>query len=270
YEPLLRTVQALAAFEAAEEDDAIVVYTGGTTGQPKGVRLSHRNIVMNALQVGWETRPRADDIFLHVAPMFHSAEFISNPFFLSGAAHVYLPRFSGSAVLEAIDRFKVTCTLLTPTMIINILQAEDFHRYDMSSLRQIFYGSAPMAAEWIRRAMEGLRGVEFLQGYGLTETAPILTILGMREHELGCSSPGNQLLGSAGRQVAGVELKIVNQEGVEVPTNESAVRWWCAGPMWPGVTSIGRKPRTKPFEAVGFSLAMSVGWTRRGISIFWI
>ena len=221
YESLLTDATAVPNFDPNEDDDAIIIYTGGTTGRPKGVLLSHRNLVTNALQLGWVVRPNAEDVFLHVAPMFHSAEFLTNPFFLSGAAHVYLPKFSGFAVLEAIQRFGVTCTLLTPTMIIKTLQEKNFDSYDISSLRQIIYGSAPMAAEWIRKSMERFKGVEFIQSYGLTETAPILTTLGMSEHEQARDTGDYQLLNSAGRQLPGVDLKIVDANGVEVTGGES-------------------------------------------------
>ena len=220
YQVLLSKAEPIPAYDAAEDDDAIIIYTGGTTGRPKGVRLSHRNIVSNALQLACEMQPRGDDVFLHVAPMFHSAEFLSNPFVLSGAAHVYLPKFSGRALLEAIQNFGVTCTLLTPTMIIMTLQEKAFDQYDIFSLRQIMYGSSPMAAEWIRRAMARINNVEFIQSYGLTETAPILTTLSMADHEQAIESGSNELLHSVGRQLVGVDIKLVDEQGNEVAIGE--------------------------------------------------
>jgi long-chain acyl-CoA synthetase len=218
YDELLRTAKPVSRYDAREDEDAVIIYTGGTTGRPKGVRLSHRNIVINAMQLGLVVRPRQDDVYLHVAPMFHSADFLANPFVLAGAAHVFLPRFSGRAVLQAIQQFRVTCTLLTPTMIILALQEKDFHSYDLSSLRQIMYGSSPMAVEWIHKAMQRFRGVEFIQSYGLTETAPILTTLGMAEHEQASSGGSNELLSSVGRPLVGVELKIEDEQGRQVAT----------------------------------------------------
>lgn len=221
YEPLLSKATAAPVYENQEDNDAIIIYTGGTTGRPKGVRLSHRNIVSNALQLGWAVKPRTDDVYLHVAPMFHSAEFLANPFLLSGAAQAYLPKFSASNVLQAIQDYAVTCTLLTPTMIIVMLQEPSFDRYDISSLRQIVYGSAPMAAQWICKAMERFSGVEFIQSYGLTETAPILTTLGMDEHQHAVKSGDLRLLHSVGRQLPGVDLKIVDNNQNELPQGEA-------------------------------------------------
>ncbi len=179
-----RLVEATAAplHEAAETDDALLVYTGGTTGRAKGVCLTHANIMSNALQIAFVARPRADDVFLHVAPMFHSADLLSTPWVMAGAANLYLPEFSGEVVLQAIEQHRVTCSSLTPTMIIMMLQVPDFERYDLSSLRQMIYGSSPMAGEWIQRALKRFPGVEFIQAYGLTEASPLLTMLGMPDH----------------------------------------------------------------------------------------
>jgi len=220
YEPLLERAEPAAPHDAAEEEDALLIYTGGTTGRAKGVRLSHRNIYVNAMQIGFGSAPRPDDVFLHVAPMFHSAELLSTPYVLAGAAQAYLPKFSGAALLEAIETYGVTSTLLTPTMIIMALEEPDFDRYDLSSLRQVLYGSSPMAAEWIVKALRRFEGVEFIQSYGLSETSPILTMLSMAEHRKAIESGSLDLLKSVGRPVPGVDLRIVDASGAEVEAGE--------------------------------------------------
>ena len=198
---------------ALPDDDALLLYTGGTTGRAKGVRLSHLNIVVNAMQLGLQMVPRADDLALHTAPMFHSADLLLNPFTLSGGAHFYLPKFTSQAVLKAIETHRVTSTVLTPTMIVVLLQDPDIAKYDLSSLRQIVYGSSPMAVEWIKKALALLPHVEFIQAYGLTETAPILTMLNMAEHEAAISSGDDNLLKSVGGPLVGVDLRIVDENG---------------------------------------------------------
>ncbi len=220
YEQRLGAAQPAQMHAAAETDDALLVYTGGTTGRAKGVRLTHANIMQNALQIAFVSRPRADDLFLHVAPMFHSAELLSTPWFMAGAAHLYLPEFSGEIALQAIEQHRVTCSVLTPTMIVMMLQQPDFERYDLTSLRQVIYGSSPMAAEWIERALERLPGVEFIQAYGLTETAPLLTMLEMADHRRAIDSGDRALLQSVGRQLPGVDLKIVDADDRELPPGE--------------------------------------------------
>jgi long-chain acyl-CoA synthetase len=203
--------------DTREQDEALLLYTGGTTGRAKGVPLSHLNIVSNALQLGIELGPRSGDVYLHVAPMFHSADLLANPYLLAGAAQVYLPRFSAQAVLEAIRTFGVTVTLMTPTMLIMTLQEPGFGRYDLSSLRQVIYGSSPMAVKWIRKMLERLKDVEVVQAYGLTETSPILTLLPMAAHEKAVESGADRILKSVGAPVQGVDMKIVDAEGRELP-----------------------------------------------------
>ncbi len=221
YEQRLDGVAAAAMHEAAETDDALLVYTGGTTGRAKGVRLTHANIMLNALQIAFVARPRKDDLFLHAAPMFHSADLLATPWVMSGAAHCYLPEFSGRAALEAIQEHRVTCCVLTPTMIIMMLQQPDLDRYDLGSLRQVIYGSSPMAVEWILRALPRFPGVEFIQAYGLTETAPLLTMLEMADHREALESGDLRLLQSVGLQLPGIEMKIVDGNDRELSPGEA-------------------------------------------------
>lgn len=221
YEQRLERAKAAPMHESAETDDALLVYTGGTTGRAKGVRLTHANIMLNALQIAFVARPRADDLFLHAAPMFHSADLLATPWVMAGAAHLYLPEFCGQAALEAIQEHRVTCAVLTPTMIIMMLQQPDFDRYDLGSLRQMIYGSSPMAVEWILQALQGFPGVEFIQAYGLTETAPLLTMLEMADHRHAFESGDHRLLQSVGRQLPGVEMKLVDGNDRELPPGEA-------------------------------------------------
>jgi long-chain acyl-CoA synthetase len=220
YEPLLTAAAPAPAHDSVEDDDALIVYTGGTTGRPKGVRLSHRNIVSNGLQVGFECPARADDVYLHVAPMFHSADLLATAYTMAGAAHAFLPKFSGQALLEAIQAHRVTSTMLTPTMAILAIREPDLDRIDLSSLRQVLYGSSPMAVEWIGQLLERLPGVEIVQGYGLTETSPILTILHMTEHERAIATGEYDILKSAGRPIPGVDMRIVDVNDRELPIGQ--------------------------------------------------
>jgi long-chain acyl-CoA synthetase len=218
YDLLLTNAEPAPLYDGAqEEDEALLVYTGGTTGRAKGVPLSHRNIVSNAMQIGLMTAPRPNDVFLHVAPMFHSADLLAIPYMLAGAAHLYLPKFTSAAVFQAIEEFGVTSSMLTPTMIIIMLQDPDFGSYDISTLRQVIYGSSPMAAEWFRKALERFDGVEFIQAYGLTETAPLLTMLSMAEHQQAVACGDEAILKSVGQPLVGVDLRLVDTKGEEMP-----------------------------------------------------
>jgi long-chain acyl-CoA synthetase len=136
-----------------------------------------------------------------------------------GAAHAYLPQFSGANLLRALQDHGVTQVMLAPTMIIMALQEPDFEAYDLSRFRLLFYGSSPMAVEWTRRAMDRFPG-EIQQGYGLTETSPVLTTLDMEEHAEAVASESYDILRSVGRPVIGVDLRIVDDDGDEVPVGE--------------------------------------------------
>lgn len=221
YDALLAEAMPGAMYDAVEDDDAILLYTGGTTGRSKGVQLTHRNVVCDSLQLTSVFGDRRDDVYLHVAPMFHSADLLATGMTLLGGAHAFLPQFSGKALLEVIRDYRVTKTMLTPTMIIMALQEPDFDQYDLSSLRQLLYGSSPMAVEWIRRTLERIKGVEIVQAYGLTETSPILTVLGMDEHVEALKSGKFGRLKAAGQPIPGVDMRIVDDAGREVATGEA-------------------------------------------------
>ncbi|MGH9759818.1 MAG: AMP-binding protein, partial [Blastocatellia bacterium] len=145
YEQLLKTSGDEYARPAITEDDLVgLFYTSGTTGEPKGVMLSHRNIVANIEHSTALHQPKGDDIYLHAAPMFHLADaatVFSNTH--HGITQVFIPRFDPKAVLEAIATEHVSSILLVPTMINLILQQPDISSYDLSSLRQITYGASP-------------------------------------------------------------------------------------------------------------------------------
>lgn len=221
YETLMADADAAPLRDSNEDDDAILLYTGGTTGRGKGVRLTHRNIVSNALQLSKVMNVTSEDIYLHSSPMFHSTDLKSTVCTMMGAGHCYLAEFSPQNVLQAIERHGITIASLVPTMIIRTLQYEEFDDYDISSLRLVSYGTSPIAVEWIRRIMERFEGVDLHQCYGLTETSPILSILDENDHRRAVETGDYTWLGSAGQPLAGVDLHIVGDDGAEVPTGEA-------------------------------------------------
>jgi len=209
------------------DDDAILLYTGGTTGRSKGVRLSHANILANAVQIGLAISAREKDRFLHIMPMFHSADLFGTIFTLVGGVHAYVSEFSPGNLLQAVHEHRLTVLSLGPTIMIRTLQEPDFDRYDCSSIRLIFYGSAPMAVEWIKRSMEKFPNAGLQQGYGLTETSPILTTMTPEEHNRAIASGNHELLRSVGKPVVQVDLRIVDDEENVLPagaTGEILVR----------------------------------------------
>lgn len=221
YESRVAEAAPGAAHHSADDDDAVLLYTGGTTGRSKGVRLTHRNVVSNGMQVAIAMRARSDDVYLHVPPMFHSADLLGTAYTLLGAAHAYLPRFTPELLLEAMARTGTTALMLTPTMIIMLLQESDVAAYDVSKLRLLSYGSSPMAVEWIRRAAQAFPSAGLQQFYGLTETSPILTSLDMEEHAQAIATGDLAILRAAGRPLIDVTLRIVGEDGHEVPVGQA-------------------------------------------------
>ena len=217
YDDLLATAAPQPIHDSRPDDDAILLYTGGTTGRSKGVRLSHANILANALQIGLAISARENDRFLHIMPMFHSADLFGTVFTLVGGVHVYVSEFTPKNLLRAVHEHRLTVLSLGPTILIRTLQEPDFDQYNCSSIRLIFYGSAPMAVEWIKRTMEKFPNAGLQQGYGLTETAPILTTLTPEEHHRAIATGNHELLRSVGKPVIHVDLRIVDERDQTLP-----------------------------------------------------
>jgi long-chain acyl-CoA synthetase len=220
YDVLRDKAEPLDPHEAGEDDEAILLYTGGTTGRGKGVPLTHRNIVSNALQLAHAMSIRADDLYLHSSPMFHSTDLKATALTMVGAAHAYLPEFSPATVIGAIARYGVTIASLVPAMLRRIVEAPELRQHDTRTLRLISYGTSPMPVELIRRVSEAFPGVGLHQCYGLTETSPILAILDEADHNRGLAGR-EDLLRSSGRPLPGVDIRIVGSDGRAVPSGTS-------------------------------------------------
>ncbi len=157
------------------KDVAVLIYTGGTTGKPKGVMLSHYALVANAMQCSvWGSMTREDSI-LTVLPIFHGfgMSVCMNASLLSGASAVLIPRFSVEDILKAVDRFQPTLFAGVPTMYIGLINHPRLVRYALTSLRGCFVGAAPLAPE-VKRRFEELTGSRLMEGYGLTEAVTAL------------------------------------------------------------------------------------------------
>ncbi|WP_432837452.1 long-chain-fatty-acid--CoA ligase [Dactylosporangium sp. CA-092794] len=219
----------VAAHEPVEDahraDDELygIFYTGGTTGRPKGVMLTHRNIVTSAMG-GLATLPVVSrgGRLLHAAPMFHLADIAAwSMGLLAGSTHVIVPAFSPALVVEAIVKHDATDALLVPTMIQLLVDSPQAADADLGALRGVLYGASPISEALLRRARERLPSAAFTQSYGMTELSPIATLLSPADHD------DPVLARSAGRAVAHAEIRIVDPAGVEVPrgvVGEIAVR----------------------------------------------
>ncbi len=240
--------------EMEDDDLAGLFYTGGTTGRAKGVMLSHKNIMANAINGIVAINFTSRDRWLHAAPMFHFAD-LAATFGLSalGACHVFIPMFQPEQVLQIIQKEQVTVTVLVPTMINALLNHPEVDQYNLSSLRRLVYGASPMPVELLKQGLQKW-GQIFMQGYGMTETSPLLTVLDTVDHILDGTPEQVRRLSSCGKEILGVEVRVVNVDGENVHPGE-----------------IGEIVASGPNVMMGYwrmpeatSAALVEGWMRTG------
>ena len=213
YEELLAAHEPLLPQEPDESDPAILMYTGGTTGLPKGVVLDQRAEMLNLYHIGMAIGFEEDRVFLHQTPMFHAASMggvLGIP--ASGAVSVFVPLFEPAAVLDAIERYRVDYTVMVPIMIALLLQDPSFRAERIASLRTLVYGASPMPPSLVLRLRAEFPDIDLLQGYGMTEASAVLTFLTPKDHRR-----GGDLLRSAGRAAKGVSITIQDEDGQVLP-----------------------------------------------------
>ncbi len=197
----------------AEQDVALIQYTGGTTGVPKGARLTHQNLTANARQV-IDIDPWKDDEdrILGVLPFFHvfANTCVLNRTVSNGGEIVMLPRFDAAQALAAITRTRVTAMPGVPTMYQALLDHPDNAKTDWSSLRICISGGAPLAAE-LKRRFEAATGARLVEGYGLTESAGVVS-----------ANPYDRAgkAGTIGQPLPGTMVRIVDRDDPTKPAKE--------------------------------------------------
>jgi len=226
YEAILAAAEPMEDRRRSGDDVMGVFYTGGTTGFPKGVALTHGGIYVSSLSITAELDWPQEAVYLHAAPMFHMADTAFGfAQIIRGGTHVIIPAFTPPAVLQAMQDEKVTTVLLVPTMIQMTVDHPDIAKYDLSHLRAVVYGASPISEAVLRRAMAAFPGAGFMQAYGMTELSPVATLLTPDWHVLDGPKAGR--LRAAGRAALHCEVRIVDDEGREVPrgtVGEVAVR----------------------------------------------
>ena len=201
------------------EDNVFILYTSGTTGNPKGAMLSHHNIAKNAEQVTEVLRATADDVFLLAVPFFHCFGCVMGiaGSITWGAAMVPMQVFKPKEALELVERFRVSVLYGVPTMFVLELEEarkgkEDGSRYDVSSLRTGIMAGAPCPVEVMRGTMNDL-GCNVSIAYGLTEASPVITMTRFDDSI-------ERRVETVGRALDGIEVKIADDDHKTVPVGE--------------------------------------------------
>ena len=205
-----------------QDDLAMIMYTSGATGEAKGVMMTHRGLVSATDCQVHELRIVPEDINLLVMPMFHAGGYwptLAHCF--TGAKTIILSRFDEEKVLRTVERERITVLNLVPTTLRRILMRPNLKEYDLSSLRVIMYAGAPIPLHQLKEAMGVLGPHRFYTGLGATEasTGGMLAFT-TAEHALALDGPLADKLGSVGRDSTYVEVRIVDDQGNELPAGQ--------------------------------------------------
>ena len=204
------------------EDVVVLPYSSGTTGHPKGVQLTHRNLVANLVQYEKITTTDENDVVLAVLPFFHiyGMQVLMNGVLHMGARTITLPFFDLEGFLRIIQDQKVTRVAVVPPIVLALAKSTMVDKYDLSSLVQVGSGAAPLSAEVEAEAMRRI-GAPVVQGFGLTETSPVTHAM----------PPGEARSGSIGVPIPNTEIRVVDpQKGDDLGVGEPG-ELWIRGPQ---------------------------------------
>ena len=215
FEQLIEKSKAIPDADVGGDALFGIFYTGGTTGAPKGVMLSHLNICSSALSLLAEGALPDGCVGLHAAPMFHLADMmLITCLLLRGGEHVMLPMFKPDAVLDLIEQRKLTDLLLVPAMIQLLVDFPATKTRDTSSVKRIMYGASPASEALLERVMNTIPSASLMQVYGMTETSAAATVLPWGKHA------AREKLRSGGRAGLHLQVRVVDDNDVEVPRGE--------------------------------------------------
>lgn len=195
-----------------DDDDVVqILYTSGTESKPKGVMLTHKNLIAEYVSTIIGGDMKEDDVAVHALPLFHCAQLhcFLGPYIYLGGSGIILDQATPALMLETVETYRATQLFCPPTVWIALLRSPEFSVRDLSSLKKCYYGAAIMPVEILKEVNRRLPHADFYNFYGQTEVAPLATVL----------KPKDQLrkAGSAGKPALNVETRIVDDSGNEVP-----------------------------------------------------
>ncbi len=212
YEKVIEQFKGKAYVNEVDENDTMaIMYTSGTTGNPKGVMLSHRNMVSGALSLAIACEVDFHDIIGHVAPLTHGANFLSHVAWLYGLTQVVYDKFEPEQFIHSLEKDRVSILFLVPTMVNLMIQHEHFDPNKLSTIKSINMAGSPIAAAKLQEALNKV-GTKFVETYGQVEGPMCISIM-----------PRGDLasrLDSCGRVGPFVEVKIIDEQGKECPVGE--------------------------------------------------
>lgn len=208
--------------QVEEDDPMLILYTIGTTGVPRGAMYTHRRVMDDTKAFVIATSLQPEDKSIHIMPLFHvGGVSYFRGFFYVGATNVFLKFFDPAATLQAIQDEKATDLHIVPTHLVAMLALPGFDKYNVSSLKRIWYAASPMPVEILKNGLE-VWGPVFCQGYGQTESGPNISTLGKQQHRVVEGSTEEQrILASVGQPFIGVHVRIVDDTGQDVEPGET-------------------------------------------------
>jgi len=211
--------------EIDDNDTTILMYTAGTTGFPKGVMLPHSSFSIYVLENVTPADPETEERNILTVPLYHVAGIQAMMAAIYGGRTLLMERqFDPKEWMELVEKEKANRAMMVPTMLKQLLDHPDFNKHDLSSLKVITYGAAPMPLEVIKRALETFPGVSFINAFGQTETASTITTLSPEDHVLSGSEEEREKklkrLASIGKPMSDVEMKVIDEDGKGLPVGE--------------------------------------------------
>ncbi|MDO8568829.1 MAG: AMP-binding protein, partial [Dehalococcoidales bacterium] len=211
--------------EIGDNDTTILMYTAGTTGFPKGVMLPHSSFTIYVLENVTPADPELQERNILTVPLYHVAGTQAVMAAIYGGRTLVMERqFDAKEWMELVAKEKVNRAMMVPTMLKQLMDHPEFGKHDLSSLKVITYGAAPMPLEIIKKALDIFHGVQFINAFGQTETASTITMLSPQDHIITGTEEEKakklKRLSSIGKPMPDIQMKVVDESGNKLPMGE--------------------------------------------------